>query len=282
LEESGVQIWLDERELRVGDSVARAIREGIDKTDYFMVVLSSASSTSEWVQREIDIATTAEIETNRTKVLPALLGDVTLPALLKGKFYADFRKSYRDGLHAMRHALGMDLMNLPIMLGCLIKGRGIDGLIHYLRRGGYRSKKRWPICELRLELASGYFAYMRGDRHSSAVEPSLFQPQTALALREDLPILHRDPVTVAFGEWRDEKFRNQGITGDLNFVFLLPEWRNVLYILGPAAAVHASALEILEYHDLPNGARYDLELALKWWKKPKVLPGAISVTVLPK
>ena len=36
-------LWLDERELQVGDSIVQGISDGLKDTDYVMVVLSKAS-----------------------------------------------------------------------------------------------------------------------------------------------------------------------------------------------------------------------------------------------
>jgi hypothetical protein len=49
-------IWLDERELKVGDSIIQGISEGLKDTDYVVVVLSKSSIKSNWVQAELNSA----------------------------------------------------------------------------------------------------------------------------------------------------------------------------------------------------------------------------------
>lgn len=89
----GVGVWLDERELKIGDSLIEKIREGIDNVEYLVVLLSHASAESPWVKKEVDIAMNQEIEGKRIKVLPILIEDCDPPGFLKGKLYADLRNT---------------------------------------------------------------------------------------------------------------------------------------------------------------------------------------------
>lgn len=97
LRDIGIRVWLDEAEIRIGDSLIQKIREGIDQIDYVAVVLSEKSTQSEWVRREVDIAMNQEIEQKRVKVLPLVKDKCDLPWFLKGKAYADFSKESKYG-----------------------------------------------------------------------------------------------------------------------------------------------------------------------------------------
>jgi hypothetical protein len=91
LHEKGVhQVWVDEAEILVGDSLIHKIEEGIKKTKYFGIVLSKNSISSRWVQNELEQAMMMEINHNNIKVLPLLLEKCELPAFLQAKRYADF------------------------------------------------------------------------------------------------------------------------------------------------------------------------------------------------
>jgi len=68
LRRNGFYVWIDEAEIKLGDSLTQKIREGIDKVEYVGVVLSKSSIESEWVRREIDIAMNQEIEGKKIKV----------------------------------------------------------------------------------------------------------------------------------------------------------------------------------------------------------------------
>jgi TIR domain len=85
----GVRVWLDEAEIKIGDSLIQKIRSAIDEVDYVVALLSPQSCDSEWVTRELDIAMNQEIEGRRVKVLPLLASRCSIPGFLQGKLYAD-------------------------------------------------------------------------------------------------------------------------------------------------------------------------------------------------
>lgn len=119
LEHQGIKYWLDEAEIKVGESLIEKIRDGIDAMEYVAVILSPDSIASPWVQREVDVAMNQEIQGRRVKVLPVMYRECTLPGFLLGKKFADFTASanydaafeglVRDvGIVFNRHALHPD------------------------------------------------------------------------------------------------------------------------------------------------------------------------------
>jgi hypothetical protein len=54
LKENGVDVWYDEFELKIGDSLRRNIDNGLKNSCYGIVVLSEAFFSKEWPQRELD------------------------------------------------------------------------------------------------------------------------------------------------------------------------------------------------------------------------------------
>lgn len=108
LRNAGHTVWIDEAEINVGDSLVKKISKGLEQVDYVAAIISEASVDSEWVARELDIATNREIEEKRVVVLPLLLDNVSLPGFLKGKFYADFRNTeqYDTSLKVLLKSLG--------------------------------------------------------------------------------------------------------------------------------------------------------------------------------
>jgi hypothetical protein len=102
LSERQYSIWLDEAELRVGDSLTGRLRIALDAVDYVIAVISPHSVQSEWVRKELEIAMNNEIERRRIIVLPLLRRHCDLPGFLKGKVYADFTppRAYGAALNA--------------------------------------------------------------------------------------------------------------------------------------------------------------------------------------
>lgn len=54
LQERGLEVWFDEFELRVGDSLRRKIDAGIARSHFGIVVLSHAFFAKDWPQYELD------------------------------------------------------------------------------------------------------------------------------------------------------------------------------------------------------------------------------------
>jgi hypothetical protein len=108
LRRNGHTVWFDEAEIEVGDSLIERIRDGIDRVEYVLAVISKKSVASAWVQRELDLASNREIEEGRVVVLPAILDDVELPGFLKGKCYVDFRvaEDYDESLKFLLRRVG--------------------------------------------------------------------------------------------------------------------------------------------------------------------------------
>jgi len=109
LDSHGVRCWLDEAEIKVGESLIEKIRRGIDEMDYVAVVLSPRSVVSPWVQREVDVAMNQEIQGKRVKVLPIMYQNCELPGFLLGKFYADFtnESKYPEAFKRLVESMGI-------------------------------------------------------------------------------------------------------------------------------------------------------------------------------
>ncbi|KUM54192.1 toll/interleukin-1 receptor domain-containing protein [Rheinheimera sp. EpRS3] len=108
IESHGIRVWLDEAEMKVGDSLIQKIREGIDNVNYFAVILSNNSVKAPWVENELDVAMNYQIA-GKIKILPIILEEVELPSFLPGKFYSDFSKieSYNIELKKLITSMGI-------------------------------------------------------------------------------------------------------------------------------------------------------------------------------
>lgn len=97
--------WLDEWQIKVGDCIVSSIQDGLQSSDYIIVVLSPAAVASGWVEREWKDAYWSEVSAGRTIVLPVLLADCEIPILIRTKKYADFRRKYELGLATLCQAI---------------------------------------------------------------------------------------------------------------------------------------------------------------------------------
>lgn len=116
LESHGVRYWLDEAEMKIGDSLIQKIREGIDSVDFFAVVLSPNSVKAPWVVNELDVAMNHQINGKPIKVLPILLKECEPPGFLIGKLYGDFQREdqYEDSFRKLINTIGL-VFNKSVM-----------------------------------------------------------------------------------------------------------------------------------------------------------------------
>ncbi len=110
LKNTGVKVWLDEAEIKIGDSLTDKVGKAIDETDFVGVVLSHNSVNSEWVQRELQVAMQKEFSGRKIVVLPLVLEAVEIPPFLRDKLYADFTtpENYLNNFPRLLKALGIE------------------------------------------------------------------------------------------------------------------------------------------------------------------------------
>ncbi|MCY1231583.1 TIR domain protein [compost metagenome] len=96
-----VSVWLDRWELSVGDSLVDRVQEAVDGASALLVVLSKASTASEWCKKELSAGLLRELEEKRVVVMPVMLEDCDVPVFARGKMYADFRTDFDVGLRAI-------------------------------------------------------------------------------------------------------------------------------------------------------------------------------------
>lgn len=93
-EGAGITCWVDEGEIKWGDSITRHVNQGLANSRFVVVVLSKHSYKKEWPLKELHAALALEIPKAETRVLPLIVGTIEeveeilrdLP-LLKDKLY---------------------------------------------------------------------------------------------------------------------------------------------------------------------------------------------------
>lgn len=105
LAENGHQPWLDEWNIKVGQSIIEGITDGLNSCDYIIVLLSDNSIKSKWVEREWHDKYWDEVSSGNVIVIPALIRNCDIPTFLKTKKYADFTSNYNSGLEDILYAI---------------------------------------------------------------------------------------------------------------------------------------------------------------------------------
>jgi TIR domain len=109
LKVNGVQVWLDEINIKVGESIPDKISQGLAESDYFLFASSKNSIASEWVKKELNSALLKEVEKRAVTIFPIKLDDSAMPTIIADKKYADFSQSYKKGLEDLLRSMGVNL-----------------------------------------------------------------------------------------------------------------------------------------------------------------------------
>lgn len=94
LEACGIDCWMAEKKLQIGDSIRGSISDALESAQYVIAVFSRNSLQSKWVIDELNAASAIEMRTREKLVLPLLL-DIApsdLPVFYQDRFCADFLK----------------------------------------------------------------------------------------------------------------------------------------------------------------------------------------------
>jgi TIR domain-containing protein len=106
LNRESVQVWIDEDEILVGHDFTSKMEEGLTTADFVVIVLSpNFVKYGPWAQKEYREALSREVVENRVRLLPALKKDCDVPPLLRTRHYADFRKSFDQGLKRLVNSI---------------------------------------------------------------------------------------------------------------------------------------------------------------------------------
>jgi len=97
----GAALWLDQLDIKPGESWDRAIETALRECSRLVVVLSPDSIVSSNVMDEITFALKKD-----KQIIPLLYRDCDIPYRLERKQYIDFRQSYDTGLRQLLAVLG--------------------------------------------------------------------------------------------------------------------------------------------------------------------------------
>jgi hypothetical protein len=79
---TGAEVWIDEWEVRAGDSIPGKLNEGLSAFDIFVLVWSESAARSNWVRDELQSAIKRGIDDETIRIIPVLIDRTPLPPLL--------------------------------------------------------------------------------------------------------------------------------------------------------------------------------------------------------
>jgi hypothetical protein len=102
---AGHQVWLDEWNIGLGDSIVEKMNEGLEGATYVVVCYSSSGVTSAWMGREWYSALSRQLNGAGVKLLPVRLTEGEPPAILADLRYADLVKDWSKGVTELLKAI---------------------------------------------------------------------------------------------------------------------------------------------------------------------------------
>jgi hypothetical protein len=102
---AGHQVWLDEWEISIGDSIIEKINKGLEGTTYLILCYSSLGITTPWMSREWYSTLARQLNGAGVKIYPVKLTGGTPPAILADIKYLDLVKDWKKGLSELLKAI---------------------------------------------------------------------------------------------------------------------------------------------------------------------------------
>ena len=102
---ANIDVWLDEWDILVGDSITQRIQHGLEEADFVAVLLTKHAVDSGWVEKEWQSKVGVEAATRKVVILPLKADDCSIPILLRDKRFADLRTNYTSGIEELVDSL---------------------------------------------------------------------------------------------------------------------------------------------------------------------------------
>ncbi len=106
LKDLGVhQIWLDEWEINLGDSIIYRINQGLSGASYLVMCLSDSGIDSPWMSREWMSSLAVQLSSSKIKILPAKINGGSLPFIMADIKFADLTIDWNLGVRQIFKAI---------------------------------------------------------------------------------------------------------------------------------------------------------------------------------
>lgn len=109
LKNMGADVWIDEGEIKIGESLKTKIYDSLKEIDFLLLLISTNSINSSWVQKELNYIIKREKKENKIVILPILYEKCQLPKIISDRLYADFSnpRFYSESLESLIERVGL-------------------------------------------------------------------------------------------------------------------------------------------------------------------------------
>ena len=98
-------VWFDEWEITIGDSIIERMGEGLEGSSYLVLCFSSSGISSNWIGREWMSTLARQLNGQNIKILPVILSGGKPPAILADLKYINLTQNWNDGIKQILLAL---------------------------------------------------------------------------------------------------------------------------------------------------------------------------------
>jgi len=102
---AGHQVWLDDWEINIGDSIVSKMNVGLGGSKYLVLCYSLYGAEAPWMGREWLSALARQLNGEDVKILPIVLTGGVPPAILADLQYADLTKNRPEALKSLLKAI---------------------------------------------------------------------------------------------------------------------------------------------------------------------------------
>jgi len=169
LKKREVDVWFDEHEIQVGDSIIEKINDGLKEMDGLAIILSQNSINSDWVKKELNTALMRKLSQEKVKIFPIRVDNCEIPLLISEYKYADFRNDFEKGLKEFIQSTGRKLV-------------APDKKESPSKRGTEYHKKMYEDC---------YSAFREFERYLLVMSEAILKAWHKYAIEKDGPNLYK-------------------------------------------------------------------------------------------
>lgn len=161
-----ISSWVDEAEIRSGESLWGRIAPAIESISLVIAVISKNSANSSWVKYELDLAMTKEISNDRVVVIPVVVDKSDIPFGLTHKKYADFSDTHAfdEEMARLANDIRYYTRNSPRSIDGPIPGESITATITPTLRPFLLPSSIITLCVVMILIV---FVASRGDSETS-------------------------------------------------------------------------------------------------------------------
>lgn len=103
LQDLGINVWMDQLGIKLGENWDNAIEEALENSNTFLLFISPTAVESQNVQDEVHFAIK-----EKKRLIPILIKECDLPMRWQRMQYADFTKDPNKGIKSVMEFLGLD------------------------------------------------------------------------------------------------------------------------------------------------------------------------------